>query len=250
MYAVDYQQDAKMSQQKKQRQPLSSKPQKIRIDDLNVFDALTDNQKIAREAWADGDHMVLNGSAGTGKTFTALYLALQDVLDKGTPWENIHLIRSIVSTREMGFLPGTAEEKLQPFITPYISLCEDLFTKKDAFQQLVEQEVINFHSTSFIRGQTFDKSIIIVDEMQNMSRHELSSVITRCGLDTRIIFCGDYYQSDFVKKSEKDSLLDFLKILQVMKNFTTVEFTWADIVRSDLVRDFIITSEMFDRGEL
>ena len=242
-----------MSQQKKQRQERqvsSSKPQKIRIDDLRVFEPLTDNQKIAREAWADGDHMVLNGSAGTGKTFTALYLALQDVLDKGMPWENIHLIRSIVPTREMGFLPGTAEEKLQPFITPYISLCEDLFFKKDAFQQLIEQEVINFHSTSFIRGQTFDKSIIIVDEMQNMSRHELSSVITRCGLDTRIIFCGDYYQSDFVKKSERDSLLDFLKILQVMKNFTTVEFTWADIVRSDLVRDFIITSEMFDKGEL
>ena len=242
-----------MSQQKKQRQERkvsSPKPQKIRIEDLEVFDPLTDNQKIAREAWSDGDHLVLNGSAGTGKTFTALYLALQDVLDKSTPWENIHLIRSIVSTREMGFLPGTAEEKLQPFIIPYISLCEDLFIKKDAFQQLIEQEVINFHSTSFIRGQTFDRSIIIVDEMQNMSRHELSSVITRCGLDTRIIFCGDYYQSDFVKKSERDSLLDFLKILQVMKNFTTVEFTWADIVRSDLVRDFIITSEMFDKGEL
>jgi phosphate starvation-inducible PhoH-like protein len=250
MHAVDYQQDAKMSQQKKQRQVTSSAPKKIRIDDLKVIDALTDNQTVARESWSDGDHLVLNGSAGTGKTFTALYLALQDVLDKSTPWENIHLIRSIVPTREMGFLPGTAEEKLLPFVTPYISLCEDLFTFKGAYHQLIEQEVINFHSTSFIRGQTFDNSIIIVDEMQNLTFHELDSVITRLGVDSRIILCGDYYQSDFVKNADKNGLQDFLKILELMKNFTTVEFGWQDIVRSDFVRDYIMTKEMMMENKL
>jgi phosphate starvation-inducible PhoH-like protein len=150
----------------------------------------------------------------------------------------------------MGFLPGTAEEKLLPFVTPYISLCEDLFTFKGAYHQLIEQEVINFHSTSFIRGQTFDNSIIIVDEMQNLTFHELDSVITRLGVDSRIILCGDYYQSDFVKNADKNGLQDFLKILELMKNFTTVEFGWQDIVRSDFVRDYIMTKEMMMENKL
>ena len=240
-----------MTQQKKQRQVRQVSPsitKKIRIEDLNVFDSLTDNQTIAREAWGEGDHMVLSGSAGTGKTFTALYLALQDVLDKSTPWEKIHLIRSVVPTREMGFLPGTAEEKLLPFITPYISICEDLFSYKGAYQQLVEQDILNFHSTSFIRGQTFDNSVIIVDECSNLTFHELDSVITRVGVDTRIVFCGDYYQSDFLKQSDKNGLLKFLEIIELMKNFSVVEFGWGDIVRGDLCRDYIMTKEMYEQG--
>jgi len=233
-----------MTQTRRQKQETT---RKIRIDDLLTFDPLTENQLYARDAWKDGDHLVLNGSAGTGKTFTALYMALQDVLDKSTPWDRIHLIRSVVPTREVGFLPGTAEEKLLPFITPYISICDDLFDTNGAYAQLVEQKMIEFHSTSFIRGTTFDNAIIIVDEMQNLTFHELDSVVTRLGLDSRIIFAGDYYQTDFVKSGDKKGILEFIKIIEVMKNFSVVEFGWQDIVRSDFVRDYIMTKEMFLR---
>ena len=221
---------------------------KLRIDDLLTFDPLTENQLLAREAWKDGDHLVLSGSAGTGKTFTALYLALQDVLDKSTPWERVHIIRSVVPTREVGFLPGTEEEKLLPFTAPYVAICDDLFNQGGAYNALVEQRAVEFHSTSFIRGTTFDNSIIIVDEMQNLNFHELDSVITRVGLDSKIIFAGDYYQSDFVKAGDKKGILDFIQIVEVMKNFTIVEFGLQDIIRSDFVRDYIMTKEMFAKG--
>ena len=221
---------------------------KLRIEDLLTFDPLTENQLQAREAWKDGDHLVLSGSAGTGKTFTALYLALQDVLDKGTPWERVHIIRSVVPTREVGFLPGTEEEKLLPFTAPYVAICDDLFNQGGAYNALVEQRAVEFHSTSFIRGTTFDNSIIIVDEMQNLNFHELDSVITRVGLDSKIIFAGDYYQSDFVKAGDKKGILDFIQIVEVMKNFTIIEFGLQDIIRSDFVRDYIMTKEMFAKG--
>lgn len=234
-----------MTQTKRQK---FESQRKLRIDDLGVFDPLTETQKVARESWKDGDHLVLSGSAGTGKTFTALYLALQDVLDKNTPWETVHIIRSVVPTREVGFLPGTAEEKLLPFITPYISICDDLFDTSGAYQQLIEQRSVEFHSTSFIRGTTFDNAIIIVDEMQNLTFHELDSVITRVGLDSRIIFSGDYYQSDFVKQGDKNGLKEFISIIEIMRNFSIIEFGWKDIIRSDFVRDYIMTKEMFKRG--
>jgi len=234
-----------MTQTKRQK---FESQRKLRIDDLGVFDPLTETQKVARESWKDGDHLVLSGSAGTGKTFTALYLALQDVLDKNTPWETVHIIRSVVPTREVGFLPGTAEEKLLPFITPYISICDDLFDTSGAYQQLIEQRSVEFHSTSFIRGTTFDNAIIIVDEMQNLTFHELDSVITRVGLDSRIIFSGDYYQSDFVKQGDKNGLKEFISIIEIMRNFSIIEFGWKDIIRSDFVRDYIMTKEMFKKG--
>lgn len=230
-----------MTQTKRQRFESTGK---LKIEDLLTFDPLTDNQQLVRNCWKDGDHLVLNGSAGTGKTFTALYLALQDVLDKSTPWERIHLIRSVVPTREVGFLPGTAEEKLLPFITPYISICDTLFETAGAYSKLVEQKTIEFHSTSFIRGTTFDNAIIIVDEMQNLTFHELDSVITRLGLDSRIMFAGDYYQTDFVKAGDKSGIRNFLEIIELMKDFSIIEFGWQDIIRSDFVRDYIMTKEM------
>ena len=220
---------------------------KLRIEDLHTFDPLTENQVLARQEWAEGHNLVLNGSAGTGKTFTALYLALGEVLDKSTPWEKIILVRSIVPTRDIGFLPGSAEEKLLPFITPYMSICDDLFDVTGAYQTLVEQKAVEFYSTSYVRGTTFDNAIIIVDEMQNLTFHELDSVITRVGLDTRIMFSGDFYQSDFTKTSDKAGINEFLRIIEVMKNFSIVEFGWKDIIRSDFVRDYIMTKEMLSR---
>jgi len=235
-----------MTQTKRHRQESNFK---IRIDNLCTFDPLTNNQQVAWEEWKDGHNLVLNGSAGTGKTFTALYLALQDVLDKSTPWEKVILVRSVVATRDMGFLPGTADEKLAPFVQPYIGVCDDLFNFGGSYQQLVDQRIIEFYSTSYIRGTTFDNAIIIVDEMQNLTFHELDSVITRVGLDSRIIFAGDFYQSDFTKESDRNGIQSFLSIIEVMKNFSIIEFGWEDIIRSDFVRDYIMTKEMLARSK-
>jgi len=224
---------------------------KVRIDDLLTFDPLTKNQRIAHEAWKnDGHHLIMSGSAGTGKTFTALYLALESMLDKSTPWQSIKIVRSVVPTREVGFLPGTLEEKIEPYIAPYRGICSELFDKDEVYESLVKWGQLEFCSTSFVRGRTFNDCIIIVDEVQNLTFHEIDSIITRVGLNTRIIFSGDYRQSDFKAQSDKEGLLKFLNIVEYMKDFSIINFGWDDIVRSSFVRDYIMTKEMFEDNKL
>lgn len=223
---------------------------RLKIDHLLTYEAITQNQKIAYDSWDDGDHLVLCGSAGTGKTFIGMYLALADVLDKSYEQDKLVIVRSVVPTREMGYLPGSIEEKVDAYTAPYRSIATELFNEKLAYDMLETQGAISFMSTSFIRGQTIDDAIILVDEMQNLTYHELDSIITRVGRNTRIIFSGDYYQSDLNKETDKNGILDFMNIMEVMNNFTTVEFGWADIVRSDFVRDYIMTKEMVERGKL
>ena len=216
----------------------------VKIEDLLQFDPLTANQEKTYKAWDDNDNLVLVGSAGTGKTFTALYLALEDVLDSDTEWERIVIIRSMVPTRDMGFLPGTKQEKEDAFTAPYKSICNELLGDKSSYNKMITAKQIQFESTSFIRGVTYDNSIIVVDEMQNLNFHELDSVITRVGRNSKIIFCGDYKQSDFKHKEEKNGIINFIQILEQLKNFTIINFGWEDIVRSDFVRDYIMTKEM------
>lgn len=224
-------------------------PQHIKIDALNTFDPLTDNQSNTYQEWKKGNNLILSGSAGTGKTFSALYLALQDSLDKGTQYEQVKIIRSIVPTRDIGHLPGTAEEKLEAYEGPYKNICAQLFGRGDAYDLLRSQGDISFDSTSYLRGMTYDDTIIIVDEMQNLNFHELDSVITRIGNNSRIIFCGDYYQTDFKRKEEKEGVGKFIHIAEQLINFSHIEFTWDDIVRSDFVREYIMTKEMVQRGD-
>jgi len=221
-------------------------PLKLRIDDLHTFEPLTENQEKVYKAWNEDNHLVLTGSAGTGKTFSAFYLGLEQVLDKGNQLEKVVITRSIVPTREIGFLPGSMEEKMEPYSGPYRAICTELFQDTKAYDKLVEQDAIEFLSTSYIRGTTFNDAVIIVDEMQNLTFHELDSVITRIGQNCRIIFCGDYLQSDFTKESDKNGFGKFLKIIEHMTKFSVVTFTWADIVRSDFVRDYIMTKEMLE----
>jgi phosphate starvation-inducible PhoH-like protein len=216
----------------------------VRLDDLLEYEPITENQKQAFEAWEDEDNLVLAGTAGTGKTFIALYMALEELLDPDSFYRRLVIIRSIVPTRDIGFLPGTAEEKKDMYNIPYKNICAELFGDVGAYNKLVTSRQIEFESTSFIRGSTFDDSIIIVDEMQNLTFHELDSVITRVGRNSKIIFCGDYKQSDFKFQDEKDGLFKFMTILEQMKNFSIVQFGWDDIVRSGMVRDYIMTKEM------
>tara|TARA_B100000035_G_scaffold140108_1_gene119352 strand:+ start:636 stop:1307 length:672 start_codon:yes stop_codon:yes gene_type:complete len=217
---------------------------KLRLEDMEEVEPVTQNQRMAVEAYDSGDSLVLAGSAGTGKTFVALSLALEDVLDKEVPYDKCVIVRSIVPTRDIGYLPGDEEEKKDAYTGPYRSICAELFQSADAWTKLKQAGTVQFMSTSFIRGMTISNAIVVLDEMQNLTFHELDSIITRVGHNCKFIMCGDYYQSDFTKETDKTGILKFLSIIEQLKNFTVVEFGWEDIVRSDFVRDYIMTKEM------
>ena len=221
-----------------------TKPQTLRIDDLLTYDPMTHNQEVAYKEWRDGHHLGMFGTAGTGKTFIGFYLALEEVMEKSTMQEKLVVVRSVVPTREIGYLPGTLEEKLSAYTAPYVPICADMFEDGEAYTKLINQGKLEFMSTSHIRGVTVDDAVILVDECQNLNFHELDSIITRVGRNTRIIFCGDYRQSDFRKGDDREGIKSFIDILEQLKNFSCVEFNWADIVRSDFVRDYIMTKEM------
>lgn len=215
----------------------------LKLENLVEFDTLTQNQTKAKESWKSGQNLVLSGSAGTGKTFLGMRLGIEEVLDRNTEYEQLIVVRSIVPTRDMGFLPGL-EEKLDPYKIAYQGLLQEMFNDSQAWDKLVKAKKVEFVPTSFLRGVTWNNSIVLVDEMQNLNFHELDSVITRIGRGSKMIFAGDYYQSDFEKENEKSGILEFMGILEDLHKFDVIEFTWKDIVRSDFVRDYIMTKEM------
>jgi predicted ribonuclease YlaK len=224
---------------------------KLRLDDLKTFEPLTDNQKLFFDAYAGGDYFVaLHGVAGTGKTFIALYKAIEEVLDKSNPFNKIIVVRSAVPSREVGHLPGDINEKMDIYQQPYRQICETLFGRKDAWDRLEEQHHIEFISTSFIRGMSFDDAIIIVDEMQNLTYEEIDTVMTRVGYRSKIIWCGDYRQTDLnKKKNDMSGILKFFDIAMHMRAFTKIEFTADDIVRSSLVKDYILAKIKYEDYE-
>ena len=209
---------------------------------LQEIEPLTKNQLKAFES---DKHLVLHGVAGTGKTFISCYLAFDDILKN--EFSSLVIIRSAVPTRDIGFLPGNEEEKKDAYTGPYRSAFTELFEDPEAWEKLKNSHKVEFLSTSFIRGMTLQNSVVIIDEMQNLNFHELDSVITRIGQNCKFIMCGDYYQSDFDKERDKNGILKFLEIIEQLRNFEVIEFTWEDIVRSDFVRDYIMTKEMLEK---
>ena len=227
------------TRQMKRRKPLSS-------DYLIDIEPLTDNQRKLFDSYKNQKHLVAYGCAGTGKTFITLYNALKEVLDERSPYERIYLVRSLVATREIGFLPGTYEDKSDIYQIPYKNMVKYMFQMpSDAdfemlYGNLKQQETIKFWSTSFLRGTTLDNAIVIVDEFQNCTSHELDSIITRIGENSKIMFCGDATQSDLQKTNERNGIVDFMSILRKMPSIDIIEFGVDDIVRSGLVKEYII----------
>ena len=218
----------------------------VNADYLVNIEPITDNQKRLFESYNSGKHIIAYGSAGTGKTFVTLYNALKDVLDEKTPYERIYIVRSLVSTREIGFLPGDHEDKSDIYQVPYKNMVKYMFQMPSdvdfemLYGNLKAQESIKFWSTSFIRGTTLDNAIVIVDEFQNLNFHELDSIITRIGENSKIMFCGDASQTDLIKTNDRNGIIDFMNILRKMPSFDIIEFGIDDIVRSGLVKEYII----------
>ena len=224
---------------KRQRRRLEKRKQQngLRLQDI---EPMTDTQAQVFDSYLSGKNLMCHGVAGTGKTFISSYLAIRDILEKYDDKESLQIVRSVVPTRDMGFLPGSQKEKSRVYEAPYYSIFGELFGRGDAYEVLKSRNQVHFTTTSFVRGLTFNDSIVIVDECQNMTYHELDSVITRLGDNCRVIFCGDFRQSDFKWDDERQGILNFMKIIKSMKSFDFVEFQKEDIVRSDLVKEYII----------
>jgi predicted ribonuclease YlaK len=227
------------AKQMKKRKPIN---ESFLID----IEPLTHNQKALFDAYEKGQNIVAYGAAGTGKTFVTLYNAIKDVMNEHLPYERVYLVRSLVSTREIGFLPGDHDDKSSLYQIPYKNMVKYMFEmSSDAdfemlYGNLKTQETIKFWSTSFLRGTTVDNSIIIVDEFQNLNFHELDSIITRVGENCKIMFCGDGSQSDLIRTNERNGIVDFLKILRRMQSFDIIEFDINDIVRSGIVKEYLL----------
>lgn len=208
---------------------------------LEHVEPLTATQADVFDAYQEGFNLILHGCAGTGKTFLSLYLALDDIMNQSSMKRKVMIVRSVVPTRDMGFLPGNVTEKSKAYETPYMKMCTDLFNRGDAYGQLKAHNTIEFATTSFVRGETWDDAIIIVDEFQNMSFQELHSVMTRVGENSRIIFSGDMKQDDLTSERyhTESGIGNFMKVLSQMESFDCIDFKPDDIVRSGIVREYI-----------
>lgn len=203
---------------------------------------MTENQGLAFQSWKQGYNLMLHGIAGTGKTFLGLYFAISEVMKPNSPYKKVFIVRSTVPTRDQGFMPGNQKQKEAVYEEPYYDIATKLFDRGDAYQILKQKQIIQFASTSYLRGCTFEDCIIVVDEVQNMSAGELHTVMTRVGENSKIIFCGDVKQDDLTseRKKEMSGLRDFMRVINNMREFDFIEFQIADIVRSKLVKSYII----------
>lgn len=217
--------------------------------DLKNVKPLTLNQECTFDLWNDDCSMILAGSAGSGKSFLALYLALNEVLDKANGYEKVIIVRSAVQAREQGFVPGTQEEKDAIYELPYTQLFNDLFRKKNQYKFLKESGIVEFHTTANIRGVTWDNSIVIFDEFQNANYEELATVATRIGKNSKLVYCGDIAQNDLHRRrNDISGFSKFVQIAESVPSFRIVYFNHDDIVRSGFVREFIIAEENYNKS--
>lgn len=235
-----YKGDKAMSKKAKRRHDRNNEQNKTVHFDLKFITPLTSNQTKAFDYYHEGFNLMLHGYAGTGKSFCALYLALDEILNKKTSYEKIIIVRSVVPSRDMGFLPGSMKEKIQVYEEPYREICDTLFGNRSGYDILKMRGVIHFTSTSFLRGMTFNNSIVILDEAQNLSFQEVDTVMTRMGDNSRLIVCGDFRQTDLNKPHDKEGITQLMRITNRINTVKHIEFQKEDIVRSGFVRSYII----------
>lgn len=210
--------------------------------ELNKISPMTMNQQKVFDLYTSGKNLILYGSAGVGKSFLSLYLGLHDMFENGT-FNKIVILRSAVASRDLGFLPGTEKEKIEVYEAPYRSIVNDLFGRDDAYDIMKQKNIIEFESTSFLRGLTYSNCLLFVDEIENMEFREIDTIITRIGDNTKIIFAGDIKQCDFNTRKETSGMPAFISIVKQMEEFGLVEFTLDDCVRSGLVKSYLIAKE-------
>lgn len=240
-----YQKTTKRKRKEKRSRSLDIKPAQSEKMVLKNIEPRTSTQEKVFQSYGYGNNMVLHGTAGTGKTFLSLYLALDEVYNEKL-YTSVKIIRSAVPTRDIGFLPGKQEEKTEVYEAPYSEICSELFNRKNAYDSLKRNGTVEFITTSFLRGITFRDSVIVIDEIQNMEFRELDTIMTRIGDNCRVIFCGDFKQTDFIKNNEKTGILNFMEIVKRMNGFDTINFGVKDIVRSGIVKSYIIAKESMD----
>lgn len=211
---------------------------------LRGIKPLTDNQELTFKEFDKGNHLVLSGSAGSGKSFLAMYLALKELLIEKSYYNRIIIIRSAVPSRDLGFVPGTLEEKSKIYQEPYKNIVNELIGRGDAWHFFMNKEIIEFETTSFLRGLTFSDCIIIFDEFQSATFHEIDTVLTRIGENCRFILCGDYNQNDLSIKREKTGFIDAMKILEQIPDVSKIQFTIDDVVRSGFVKQYLVQKEL------
>lgn len=210
--------------------------------DLRTIRPLTPTQEDMFHAFFNGKNICAHGTAGTGKSFVALFLALSELLGRQSV-DKIIIVRSVVPSRDIGFLPGTLEEKTAVYELPYMSIFKELLGKSSSYNDMKEAGLVEFTTTSFLRGITWDNAIIVVDEGQNMRFDEINTIMTRLGENTRILFTGDLVQTDLRKASEQTGMADFLTVIRNMAEFADVSFNRYDIVRGPLVKSWIAACE-------
>lgn len=213
------------------------------LHDLKYIKPITDNQTNAFHGFNQTDHLIMTGSAGTGKTLLALFFAIRDVIDPSFPQRKVRILRSSVSTRDIGFLPGTEEEKMEPYEAPYRGVCQFLFGKGSTYDDMKEAGLIEFNSSSFARGDTWTNEIVIVDEIQNLTFHELNTIATRLGKNSRLILVGDGKQNDLTGNGQTSGFAQVIKVANMVPSMSHVEFGIEDIVRSGFVKEWIIAVE-------
>lgn len=212
--------------------------------DIKQTSPLTYGQEQMFEAYLSGNNIVANGSAGTGKSYCAIYLALNDILNRESKKSEIIIVRSAVASREIGHLPGEIEEKLSPYEEPYKDIMSTLLNRSNAYDTMKELGLLRFMATSFVRGLTWDNAIVVVDEAQSMTFHEINSVITRLGENSKLIICGDIAQNDLLmKKNDQSGYLKAISALGKIDTVDVITFTRNDIVRSNFVKQWICAVE-------
>ena len=219
------------------------------VHDIKSIQPFTDHQKEFFHSYLQGSHVLAYGSAGTGKSFLALYLGLRDVIDRAMPQDRMIIVRSAVPSRDIGHLPGTIDEKMAVYEDLYMDICCELFNRPATYGNMKESGLIQFIPTSFVRGTTWDNAIIVIDEVQNMTWHEINSVMTRLGSNSRVIITGDYKQDDLVtRRNDVSGIARLIRTADRMAEFSNIIFTTDDIIRSAFVKSWIIATEKNEKG--